>query len=161
MTKTAGEPAPDFALTDDHGTVHRLSGRRGHWTLVFFYPEDDTPGCTIQACAFRDEHEALTGIDAEVWGVSPDDAASHARFREKFGLPFVLLCDEDHAVAEAYGAWGKKVSYGKESIGLIRSSFLVGPDLTIAHVWPRVRVEGHAVDVRATIERLAGAGSGA
>ena len=109
-------------------TVHRLAERAGRWTIVYFYPEDDTPGCTTEACQFRDLHERIESEDAEVWGISPDGASSHGRFRSKFGLPFTLLSDEDHAVAERYGAWGLKQNYGREYLGLIRSSVLVGPD---------------------------------
>ncbi len=146
MPKT-GETAPDFELTDDTGTAHRLSARRGHWTVVYFYPKDDTPGCTTEACAFRDTHDAFGVADAEIWGISPQGAGSKAAFRAKYGLPFTLLADEDHAVAEAYGAWGEKHNYGKTSMGIIRSSFLVGPNGRIAHVWPAVKPEGHADQV--------------
>ena len=146
MTTTlqAGDPAPDIALPDEHGTVHRLADRAGRWTVVYFYPEDDTPGCTTEACQFRDLNERIVSEDAEVWGISPDGASSHARFRSKFGLPFTLLSDEDHAVADRYGAWGMKQNYGREYEGLIRSSFLVGPDGRIAKVWPKVKADGHA-----------------
>ncbi len=126
----AGDLAPEVALPDEHGTVHRLSDRRGSWTVIYFYPKDDTPGCTTEACGFRDVNADLEGLDARVWGISPDGAGSHAAFRAKFGLPFTLLSDEDHAVAEAYGAWGEKRNYGKTYMGIIRSSFLVGPGRT-------------------------------
>jgi peroxiredoxin Q/BCP len=146
-----GDPAPDFALRDDGGTVHRLSDRRGHWTIVYFYPKDDTPGCTTEACQFRDGHASLVDDDAEIWGISPDGAASHARFRSKFDLPFTLLSDVDHAVAEAYGAWATKVMYGRESVGIVRSSFLVDPDGRVARAWPRVKADGHAAEVAAAL----------
>ena len=149
MTTTLqpGDQAPEVALPDHDGTIHRLSERAGRWTVVYFYPADDTPGCTTEACQFRDLHETIEAEDAEIWGISPDGSGSHAAFRAKFGLPFTLLSDEDHAVAEAYGAWGRKVLYGKESIGLIRSSFLVGPDGRLARVWPKVKADGHAEQV--------------
>lgn len=149
MTSTLqpGDPAPELALPDEHGTVHRLSDRTGRWTVVYFYPEDDTPGCTTEACQFRDVNDRIESEDAEVWGISPDGAASHARFRSNFGLPFALLSDEDHAVADRYGAWGMKKNYGREYEGLIRSSFLVGPDGRIAKAWPRVKADGHAEQV--------------
>lgn len=149
MTTTLqpGDAAPELALPDDQGTIHRLVDRAGRWTVVYFYPADDTPGCTTEACQFRDLNDRIKSEDAEIWGISPDGAGSHARFRSKFGLPFTLLSDEDHAVAERYGAWGTKVLYGRESVGLIRSSFLVGPDGTIARVWPRVKADGHAEQV--------------
>jgi peroxiredoxin Q/BCP len=146
-----GDPAPDFSLPDEEGTVHRLSDRAGHWTVVYFYPEDDTPGCTTEACQFRDGHGALAEDDAEVWGISPDGAASHARFRSKFDLPFTLLSDEDHSVAEAYGAWATKRLYGRESVGIVRSSFLVDPDRRVSHAWPKVRADGHAAEVAAAL----------
>ena len=144
---TAGDLAPEVALPDEHGTVHRLEDRRGSWTVVYFYPADDTPGCTTEACGFRDLHAEIGGLDAQIWGVSPDGAASHAAFRAKFGLPFTLLSDEGHAVAEAWGAWGEKVNYGRRYLGIIRSSFLVGPDGRVTVAWPRVKAEGHAAQV--------------
>jgi peroxiredoxin Q/BCP len=153
-TLQAGDLAPEVALPDEHGTVHRLADRRGSWTVVYFYPADDTPGCTKEACQFRDLNGDLNGMDAEIWGVSPDGAGSHAAFRAKFGLPFTLLSDVDHAVAERYGAWGEKVSYGKTYVGLIRSSFLVGPDGRLAHVWPTVKADGHAQQVLETLRSV-------
>lgn len=142
----AGDPAPDFALPDETGAVHRLSDQRS-WTVVYFYPRDDTPGCTVEACAFRDANDDLVAAGAAVWGISPDDAASHGRFRAKFHLTFPLLSDEDHATAEAYGAWVEKTKDGKTSMGIQRSTFLVAPDGRIAHAWPKVKAEGHAEDV--------------
>lgn len=156
---TVGEPAPAIALPDGSGTVHRLEDRRGRYTVVYFYPEDDTPGCTIEACQFRDAHDAIVGEDAEIWGISPDDAVSHRAFRTKFGLPFTLLTDADHAVASAYGAWGKKLVHGKESVGIIRSSVLVGPDLRVVRVWPKVSADGHAADVLAALREARAAAS--
>ena len=147
----AGDPAPDFALPDETGAVHRLSDQRGQFTVVYFYPKDDTPGCTVEACAFRDANDDLVAAGATVWGISPDDAASHGRFRAKFHLTFPLLSDEDHATAEAYGAWVEKVNYGKTYMGIQRSTFLVGPDGRIAHAWPKVKAEGHAEDVVRTL----------
>ena len=104
----AGDLAPEVALPDEHGTIHRLADRRGSWTVLYFYPKDDTPGCTTEACGFRDLNDDLESLDARVWGVSPDGAGSHAAFRAKFGLPFTLLSDEDHAVAEAYRGLGRE-----------------------------------------------------
>ena len=143
----AGDLAPEVALPDEHGMIHQLSERRGGWTVVYFYPADDTPGCTTEACQFRDLHDELEGLDAKIWGISPDGSGSHAAFRAKFGLPFTLLSDEDHAVAERYGAWGEKQNYGKTYMGIIRSSFLVDPDGRIAKVWPKVKADGHAAQV--------------
>jgi thioredoxin-dependent peroxiredoxin len=149
-----GDLAPEIALPDEHGTIHRLSERAGRWTVVYFYPADDTPGCTTEACQFRDMHREIAAQDAEIWGISPDGSGSHAAFRAKFGLPFTLLSDEDHAVAEAYGAWGTKVNYGREYMGLIRSSVLVGPDGRIARTWPKVKADGHADQVLAALREL-------
>jgi peroxiredoxin Q/BCP len=148
----AGDPAPDLALPDEHGAVHRLADRRGSWTVVYFYPKDDTPGCTTQACQFRDLHGDLAGLDAEIWGVSPDGSGSHAAFRAKFGLPFTLLSDEDHAAADAWGAWREKVNYGKTYLGIARSSFLVDPDGLVAAAWPNVKADGHAAAVLAALQ---------
>jgi peroxiredoxin Q/BCP len=148
-----GDLAPDFVLRDADGAIHRLADRAGRWTVVYFYPADDTPGCTTEACQFRDLESEYARNDAMVWGISPDGAGSHARFRDKFALTSVLLSDEDHAVAERYGAWGTKTLYGRESVGIIRSTFLVGPDLRIRRSWPRVKADGHAA---AVLEALAG-----
>jgi thioredoxin-dependent peroxiredoxin len=147
----AGELAPDFELHDDTGQAHRLSDRRGHYTVVYFYPADDTPGCTKEACAFRDNDAAFKNADAAVWGLSPQGPASKAAFRAKYGLPFTLLADEDHAVADAYGAWGEKTNYGKTYWGIVRSSFLVGPDGRVARVWPKVKPDEHATEVLAAL----------
>lgn len=142
-----GDRAPDVALPDEASTVHRLADQRGRWTILYFYPEDDTSGCTTEACQFRDLHEDIAAGDADVWGVSPDGAASHERFKTKYGLPFTLLSDEDHDVATRYGAWALKINYGRTSLGIIRSSFLIDPDGLIARVWPRVKADGHAAAV--------------
>ncbi len=147
----AGDLAPEVALPDETGTIHRLSEQRGRWICVYFYPRDDTPGCTTQACQFRDLDADIRDEGAEIWGISPDGADSHRRFREKFEIPFTLLSDEDHAVAEAYGAWTLKMNYGRESMGIQRSSFLVDPEGRIVRAWPRVKADGHAAEVLAAI----------
>jgi peroxiredoxin Q/BCP len=154
-TPQAGSPAPAIEIPDERGTIHRLSDRLGRWTVVYFYPEDDTPGCTTEACQFRDLHDGITGLDAEVWGISPDGSGSHAAFRAKFDLPFTLLSDEDHAVADAYGAWQEKTNYGRTYWGIVRSSYLVDPDGTIARAWPKVKADGHAAEVLAALESAA------
>jgi peroxiredoxin Q/BCP len=156
----AGDLAPEIALPDEHGTIHHLSDRAGSWTVVYFYPKDDTPGCTTEACQFRDLHADIAGEDAAVWGISPDGSGSHSAFRAKFGLPFMLLSDEDHAVAERFGAWQERTNYGRTYMGIARSSFLVGPDGHIAAAWPKVRADGHAAEVLDAI-RAAQAGRGA
>jgi len=151
VTPAAGQPAPDVSLPDETGQVRRLVDQRGRWTILWFYPEDDTPGCTTEACQFRDLHEEIVVHDTDVWGVSPDGAASHNRFKAKFNLPFLLLSDVDHAVATAYGVWTLKTNYGKQSMGIQRSSYLIDPDGQIARAWPRVKADGHAAEVLAAL----------
>jgi peroxiredoxin Q/BCP len=151
---TVGERAPDVVLPDANGTTHRLSDQRGRWTVLYFYPKDDTPGCTVEACEFRDANETITERGADVWGISPQGAASKQAFRDKFGLPFTLLADEDHAVAEAYGSWVEKQNYGRTYWGTARRTFLVDPDGQIARVWPKVKPEGHASEVLAALDEL-------
>ena len=136
-----GSHAPDFTLASDQGEQVSLSGLRGRRVLLYFYPRDDTPGCTIQACDFRDAMPRFEGVDAVVLGVSPDSVESHAEFRAKFGLNFPLLADEDHSVAEAYGVWGET----KWGVGIQRSTFLIEPDGTVGEVWRNVTPEGHMV----------------
>jgi peroxiredoxin Q/BCP len=148
----AGDPAPEVALPDERGIVHRLSDQRGRWTILYFYPTDDTPGCTIEACEFRDSNDTIRERGADVWGVSPQGAASKRAFREKFNLPFTLLADEDHAVAETYGSWVEKQNYGKTYWGTARTTFLVGPDGRIARVWPKVKAAGHAAEVMSALD---------
>jgi peroxiredoxin Q/BCP len=147
----AGDHAPEVVLPDETGTLHRLAEQRGRWTVVYFYPEDDTPGCTTEGCQFRDLDESIRAAGADVWGISPDGSDSHRRFREKFELPFTLLSDEDHVVAEAYGAWTIKHNYGREYLGIQRSSFLIDPDGLVAFAWPKVKADGHAAEVLARL----------
>ncbi len=151
---TVGDVAPPIALPDETGTIHDLARQRGRWTVIYFYPKDDTPGCTVEACEFRDEIAAITDRGADVWGVSPQGPASKRQFREKFDLPFPLLADEDHAVAEAYGSWVEKQNYGKTYMGTARMTFIVDPSGHIARVWPKVKPEGHAADVLAALDEL-------
>ena len=134
-----GDPAPDFELATDGGGSVRLSDLRGKRVVLYFYPRDNTPGCTKQACGFRDRKAELADMDVVVLGVSPDSAASHDRFRDRFQLNFPLLSDPDHSVAEAYGAWGPKKLYGREYMGLIRSTFVIGPDGEIERVYSKVK----------------------
>ncbi|HET7473718.1 MAG TPA: peroxiredoxin [Candidatus Limnocylindrales bacterium] len=147
-----GDPAPDIALPDETGTIHRLADQSGRWTIVYFYPKDDTPGCTVEACEFRDANETIHERGADVWGISPQGAKSKQAFREKFGLPFVLLADTDHKVAEAYGSWVEKQNYGKTYQGVARRTFLVDPNGRIARTWPKVKPEGHAAEVIAALD---------
>ena len=120
-----GDMAPDFETVDDAGNAVKLSGYQGKRVVLYFYPKDDTPGCTTQACDFRDSYADIEAQNAVVLGVSPDDVASHGKFKTKFHLPFPLLVDEDHAIAEAYGVWGEKTNYGKKYMGIVRSHFVI------------------------------------
>lgn len=142
-----GDLAPDFSLPDDEGTVRSLAGERGKWIVLYFYPKDDTPGCTVEACEFRDAIGDVRARDAEVWGVSILGSGSKAAFKRKFQLPFRLLADEKHQVAEKYGTWIEKRNYGKTYMGVRRSTFLVDPEGEIARVWAKVKPEGHAAEV--------------
>lgn len=139
-----GELAPDFSLPGDDGQQHALAALRGKRIVLYFYPRDSTPGCTVEACDFRDRQAAFTKAGVTVLGVSGDDLKSHARFRSKQALTFPLLSDPDHAVARAYAAFGEKTMYGRKLEGIIRSTFLIGADGRIAAVWQPVRVPGHA-----------------
>ena len=127
----AGKKAPDFSLPDEHGNLVKLSSFRGKKVILYFYPADDTPGCTAQACGFRDSFPEIQEKNAVVIGISPDDAHSHQRFRAKYNLPFILLSDPDHVVAAKYGAWGEKSFMGKKSIGIIRSHYVIDEQGTI------------------------------
>jgi peroxiredoxin Q/BCP len=150
-----GELAPDFTLPADGGRKIKLSSLRGSPVVLYFYPKDDTPGCTRQACALRDRRNELTRLGATVLGVSTDSAASHDRFRDKFKLNFPLLADVDHRVAEKYGAWREKNMYGKKSLGIQRSTFLIDAKGRVAKVWKRVQVDGHDEQVLAALGALA------
>ena len=147
-----GSPAPDFELRSDSGETLKLSDFRGKPVVLYFYPADDTPGCTKEACGFRDAYRVFEERGAVILGVSPDDEASHARFREKYGLPFTLLADPDHSVAEAYDAWGEKTLYGKKSVGLKRTTYVIGPDGTIVRAMRNVRPDGHPEQVLAALD---------
>ena len=149
-----GKKAPAFSLNDEAGKRVKLADFAGKYVVLYFYPKDDTPGCTKEACSFRDEHSKLEKAGAVVLGVSPDDEKRHVKFIEKYKLPFTLLADPEHAVAEKYGAWGEKNNYGKKYMGIVRSTFLIGPDGKVAKVWPKVKPEGHAEEVLEAIEDL-------
>ena len=138
-----GKKAPDFTLAADDGTKVKLSTLRGGPVVVYFYPRDDTPGCTREACAFRDRREEIAALGAKVLGISADDVASHEKFRDKFSLNFPLLADTEHRVAEKYGAWREKTRFGKTSMGIQRSTFLIDADGVLRKVWKAVDVEGH------------------
>ena len=139
-----GSLASDFTLASDQGGVVTLSSLRGRKVVLYFYPKDDTSGCTTQACDLRDSLPRFESLDAVVLGVSPDSVASHRKFRDKYGLNFPLLADEDHAVAEAYGVWAAKSMYGRKYMGIERSTFLIGEDGRVLEAWRKVKAEGHA-----------------
>ena len=146
-----GDRAPDFeALTTD-GTQVRLRDAKGKPVVLFFYPKDDTPGCTKEACGFRDLHADFAKKGAVVWGVSVDPVAAHQKFTKKFQLPFPLIADTDKAIVTAYGVWGEKVFMGRKYQGTHRVTFHIGPDGRIAHIWPEVKPEEHAAEVLAVI----------
>ncbi len=149
-----GKKAPDFTLSADDGGKIKLSSLRGQPVVVYFYPRDDTPGCTREACAFRDQKAALARLGAKVLGVSADGVDSHVKFRDKFQLNFPLLADEEHKVAEKYGAWREKNLYGKISMGIQRSTFLIDAAGTIVKVWKKVNVDGHDEEVLAALKDL-------
>ena len=151
----AGSKAPDFTLSADDGSKVKLSSLKGQPVVLYFYPKDDTPGCTKEACAFRDRSKDLQKLGAKVLGVSADSVDSHVAFRDKFKLNFPLLADADHKVAEKYGAWREKNMYGKKFMGIQRSTFLIDAGGRIAKVWKAVQVDGHDAQVIAAIKDLA------
>ncbi len=151
MALQVGDPAPDFTAHTDAGETITLSGLRGKPVVLYFYPKDNTPGCTREACDFRDEHAAFAKKKAVVLGVSPDSVKSHAGFKAKHELPFTLVADPDKAIANAYGVYAEKNMYGKKVMGIVRTTFLVDENGKIAAIWPKVKVDGH---VAAVLEAL-------
>ncbi|WP_101846448.1 thioredoxin-dependent thiol peroxidase [Halobacillus sp. Marseille-P3879] len=143
MTVEVGQQAPDFELTAHTGEKVKLSDYKGHNVVLYFYPKDMTPGCTTEACDFRDHHESFADLDAVVLGVSPDPVESHQKFIDKHDLPFLLLADEDHKVAEDYGVWKLKKNFGKEYYGIERSTFIIDKDGNLAEDYRKVKVDGH------------------
>ncbi|WP_409253193.1 thioredoxin-dependent thiol peroxidase [Bacillus sp. SCS-153A] len=143
MTVETGKQAPQFELEASNGETIRLSDYKGKNIVLYFYPKDMTPGCTTEACDFRDQHEQFKELDAVILGVSPDPKDKHEKFVEKHGLPFLLLVDEDHKVAEGYGVWKLKKNFGKEYMGIERSTFIIDKEGNIAKEWRKVRVKGH------------------
>ncbi len=142
-----GTTVPDMTLMDDKGNQVRLADLKGKPYILYFYPADDTPGCTKEACSFRDNYHAFRRAGVEVYGVSADTAESHAAFRDKYNLPFPLLVDEGHKLADALGAWGEKNNYGKKSIGMLRVTYAVGPDGTVQRAYPKVKPDEHALEI--------------
>lgn len=158
MTRpTEGMQAPDFTLPDQDAVPHTLSAYRGKWVLLYFYPKDDTPGCTIEACTIRDQFKDFQTIDAVVLGVSTDTVASHKKFAEKFELPFTLLADEHKEVVGIYGVFGEKKFMGRTYMGTERTSFLIDPSGVIAKVYARVKPEVHAAEVLTDLKQLGAA----
>ncbi|MCS7236553.1 MAG: thioredoxin-dependent thiol peroxidase [Armatimonadota bacterium] len=151
-----GAVAPDFELVDHQGQHVRLRDFRGRRVVLYFYPKDGTPGCTREACSFRDVHQELQRAGVVVLGVSPDSPQSHARFRERHGLPFPLLSDPEGKVAQAYGAWAQKTLYGRKRWGVARTTFLIGADGKVEQVWRRVRPDGHGQEVLTALQEGAG-----
>lgn len=151
-TPQPGSAAPDIELLTDSGEPFRLASLRGSNVVLYFYPKADTPGCTKEACAFRDDSPKLEAANTVVVGVSPDKPAAQAKFKQKFGLPFTLLADTDHKAAEAYGVWVEKSMYGKKYMGVERATFIIGADGNIRKVFPKVKVEGHAAEVLAALQ---------
>jgi len=138
-----GDKAPDFSAATDAGESVSLKALRGQTVVLYFYPKDNTPGCTTEACDFRDRAPAFEARDAVVLGVSPDSVKSHDKFRAKFDLPFRLVSDPDHAIAEAYGVWQEKSLYGRKYMGIVRSTFVIDPKGKVVHVHEKVKVKGH------------------
>ncbi len=144
--------APDFSLVDQNGKQHQLSDYHGKNIVLYFYPKDDTSGCTTEACAFRDDYDEYKKAGVEIIGVSPDPQKSHEKFATKYDLPFTLLADMDHVVCEAYGVWGKKQMYGKEYFGVLRTTYLINEEGIIIKVFKNVKPNGHSGEVLAALK---------
>lgn len=149
-----GSLAPDFSLPDQQGKNHTLSQFKGRWVILYFYPKDMTPGCTVEACNFRDDYPHFKNLDANVIGISKDSINRHAKFSEKYQLPFLLLSDESGDVCELYGVWKKKSLYGKSFMGIERSTFLINPQGVIAKIYTKVKVKVHAEELLQDLKKL-------
>ena len=154
MPLKIGDKAPAFSLPDQDGKMHAMKDYVGQWVLLYFYPKDDTPGCTIEACAMRDNLPKFKKMKAVVLGVSADPVKKHAKFAEKYGLPFTLLSDEKHELLEAYGVWAKKKFMGREYMGILRNSYLIDPKGKIAKIYEGVKPKDHAEEVLADLKAL-------
>ncbi len=150
------EVAPDFTLQTDTGETVSLSGYKGKTVVLYFYPKDDTPGCTLESCDFRDLFPRFEKGNAVILGISPDSVKSHAKFKKKFDLPFTLLADEGHKVADLYGHWVEKSLYGRKYMGVERTTYVIGPDGRIRNIFSKVKVEGHAEAVAEAVKSLQG-----
>lgn len=155
-TLTLGKAAPDFSMPTDGGGSVSLSGLKGHWAVLYFYPKDDTPGCTKEAIAFTDHIKAFDALGAKIIGISRDTVAKHDKFKAKHELLVTLASDEDGKMTEAYGVWVEKSMYGKTYMGIQRATVLLNPAGEVAHIWPKVKVKEHAEDVLETLKSLAG-----
>ena len=146
--------APDFILPDQDGNKHKLSDYKGQWVLVYFYPKDNTPGCTTEACALRDNFPAFKKLKIQVFGISADSEKSHKKFVDKYQLPFTLLADEDKKTAKKYGVWEEKSMFGVKYMGILRNSYLINPDGKIAKIYEKVKPSAHAEEVLKDIKEL-------
>lgn len=154
MALQAGRPAPAFELYDQSGILHRLTDYQGSYVLLYFYPKDDTEGCTTEACNFRDDYGAYKQAGVIILGVSPDSQGSHTKFRDKYDLPFTLLADPEHRVSEAYDVWGTKMLFGNKYEGVYRTTYLIGPEGQIVETFENVQPEGHSAEVLERMEEL-------
>ena len=152
MIIKAGNPAPEFSLKDDTGKVRHLSDYRGKPVILYFYPKDDTPGCTTEACSFRDDYSAYQKANVQILGVSPDTVSSHQKFKSKYTLPFPLLADEGHEVCTAYGVWGLKKSMGREYEGVFRTTFLIDANGMVSKVYENVKPAEHSAELLAQLK---------
>ncbi len=151
MPIQADSPAPDFKLADETGKVRSLEEFRGKPVVLYFYPKDDTPGCTKEACSFRDDYTVYAKAGVVILGVSPDSSKSHAKFKDKYNLPFTLLADEGHKICELYGVWGLKKQYGREYYGVLRTTFVIDSAGKIKRIFPKVKPDGHSAEVLAAL----------
>lgn len=156
MPIEAGKPAPEFDLQDENGINHKLSEYRGRPVILYFYPKDDTPGCTTEACNFRDDYSAYEQAGVTILGISPDSPKSHAKFKAKFHLPFTLLSDEGHLVCDAYGVWGPKKFMGKSYEGVLRTTFLIGAEGEILKVFENVKPADHSKEILGLLPTFTG-----
>ncbi len=152
----AGNKAPNFTLQDQNGDEQILSSRKGKWVVLYFYPKDMTPGCTTEACNFQEALPDFKKLNAEIIGISKDSVTRHRKFSDKYSLNFILVSDEDGSVCEAFGSWQLKKNYGKEYMGIVRSTFIINPDGVIAKVYPKVKVKEHHLEVQQDLMELQG-----